>query len=533
MTSKLTPIIPILLFGLGQSMFGQIPQVGFGLAFGGSGQNTGYDVCTTPSGESIVVGSYSTALTLGSSTLPNLGNTDGLIVKVGANGNYLWAKSLSGSGDDLISHTKIDEQGNIYVAGEHSQTASFDGTQNVNNAGKNAFIAKINGNGNLVWQRSIGNDLEVDFNDVAVDGSGNLYGFGEFAGTLNLDGITLTSTGTRNIFVVKFDSSGVAQWAKKMGRQFDNGLRIWVNTVGECSIAGDFLGQIIIGTDTLKSKGLSDAFVARLDLQGNPLWAKSFGGTQTDNCLAITGDAANNIYVSAVFFETVNLGTSTLTSHGKWDILVAKFSDQGTNLWATSFGGSDNDRSNDVELDPQGNLLVTGWYQDTMRVGSSDLISLGGHDVFVATFNSSGVPQNAYSFGGSSIDVGAGIGLDGAGNTYLTGYYFSNDFTVGNLTLPTSSGTRIFVIKLGNQPTSVWKKNEADHPLAHYSLPDHLVFETKTNGYLQLINLKGQVLFQGPIKQNQPFLFPGKREILVFRFVSELDGIQKGMIPGF
>jgi len=508
-------------------------SVGFANAFGTTGQNTGYDVESALNGETITVGSYTGAFSFGTIPMASQGGTEGFVVKSDPNGNYLWAKALSSTGNDLISKVSLDALGNVYIVGEHESTATFDGNTLTNNEGKNAFVAKLNPDGNVVWQRSIGNELDAKFTSLNLDGNGNVYAYGDFNGTLNLDASVLTSVDEKNLFLVKLSNVGVVAWAKSFGKKFDNSSDVWVNPIGESFLTGGFLGRLILGTDTLFSNGLSDVFVARLDVNGNFIWARSIGGSQTDNCFSIVGDSDNNVYFSAVYMGSLTLGGNSYESNGQWDVLTAKYSSNGVPLWSTSFGGSANDRANEVQLDASGNLLVTGWFQDTMQVGPSNLISKGNFDVFVATISSSGVPLLCHSFGGTSQDVGAGIGIDGTGNLYLTGNFFSTDFVVGTVSVPNPIGTKVFLIKLGSSSTSIQQEWVSGSLINQRTFDNYVELESLQDGDLLVSNLKGQIIYQGPLRSKTPIRIPRGKEILFYAFGVGNQNPQVGKIAGF
>ncbi len=530
MNLKAFSIFVCFYFFLSVSAFSQFPEVGFAKSFGASGDNTNYDVEAFPNGESVTVGYYSSPFSFGIISMPHQGGIDGYVVKSDAIGNYVWAKALASNGDDIISEVSFDAAGNVFVVGEHTSTASFGGTSFINNEGKNAFVAKLDPNGEVIWSRSIGNEEDAKFTSLHIDGQGNVFAYGEFGGNLNLDGNSLVSTDVKSLFLLKLNNAGVVVWAKSMGKQFDNSSDVWVNSVGEAVITGGFLGRLILGNDTLFSKGLSDVFISKLNANGDFIWAKSFGGTQVDNCFSIIGDADNNIYCAPVYNGTMLLGGNTFVSNGAWDVLAAKFSPQGDHIWSNSFGGSDHDRSNDIQLDASGNLLVSGWFQDTMQVGPSNLISKGAYDVFVATISPAGIPLVGHSFGGSLIDIGAGLGIDAADNLYISGSFFSTNFSVGSVNLPNPSGTKMYLIKLGNSPTQIGETVEANCQVKQKTFPGYVEWVSNQNGEIAVSNQIGQIVFFGPVRKNEPIRFSGMKELLFYGFIFEKNQRKTGKI---
>jgi hypothetical protein len=124
----------------------------------------------------------------------------------------------------------LDANGDVYVAGYYSDTVDFDpggGTSNLTSAGSSdAFLIKFDNNGNFIWIKGVGGTSSDRGYNVAVDGSGNIYWTGLYSDTVDFDPgpgtSSLTSTGSNDVFVSKFDSSGNFLWAKSMGGVSDD-----------------------------------------------------------------------------------------------------------------------------------------------------------------------------------------------------------------------------------------------------------------------------------------------------------------------
>jgi hypothetical protein len=128
------------------------------------------------------------------------------------------------------------------------------------------------------------------------------------------------------------------------------------------------------------------------------VWVKQFGGSGDDGGYSVTVDGSGNVYTSGGFEDTVDFdpgsGTTNLASAGGADVFAMKMSSSGDLAWAKHFGGTAYDFSYSVAADGLGNVVTTGMFQDTAHfdssVGSTDLTSEGGTDVFVAKLDSSG-----------------------------------------------------------------------------------------------------------------------------------------------
>ena len=172
-----------------------------------------------------------------------------------------------GTSSDIGYGVAVDGSGNVYVTGKLRDTASF-GTTNLTSAGvEDIFVAKYNGSGVLQWVQKAGGTSEDVGLGVAVDGSGNVYVTGYFEGAVTFGTTNLTSEGGNDLFVAKYNGSGVLQWVQKAGgANFDRGNGIAVDGTGNVYVTGNFQSTASFDTTTLSSSaGSWDIFVARID----------------------------------------------------------------------------------------------------------------------------------------------------------------------------------------------------------------------------------------------------------------------------
>ena len=201
----------------------------------------------------------------------------------------------------------------------------------------------------------------------------------------------------------------------------------------------------------MTSSGDIDIFVAKLDSSGNWLWANQAGGTNCDYGHGIAVDDNGNSYIIGNFLESANFGITTLTSSGYYDIFVAKLDINGNWLWAKQAGGTSYDFGNSIAVDTNRNVYVTGFfYSSSCSFGTITLINSSSEyiDIFVAKLDINGNWLWAKQAGGTSDDCGYGITVDVNGNSYITGI-FRGSATFGTTTLTSSGDFDIFVAKLG------------------------------------------------------------------------------------
>ncbi|MBL7765300.1 MAG: hypothetical protein JNJ58_04360 [Chitinophagaceae bacterium] len=216
----------------------------------------------------------------GTFNLTAVGSTyDVFISKLDNNGNFIWAKSFVGTGNDIGAALRTDASGNIHLTGYFTDQIDFDtgpGTFNLNTPGAfvyHAYVCKLNSNGDLLWAKDFG---QTDYNKgqgIAVDKIGNVLTTGVIQGTVDFDpgpGVSSVTTPANefDIYIHKMDSLGNFLWARNVGDvSKDEGFAICVDTLGYIYATGYFHGSSDFnptpGTNILSATNLFDVFVLK------------------------------------------------------------------------------------------------------------------------------------------------------------------------------------------------------------------------------------------------------------------------------
>jgi hypothetical protein len=293
------------------------------------------------------------------------------------------------------------------------------------------------------WSTYLGGSEADSAGAVAVDASGNLYVAGRTASSdfPVLDGLGTTLSGGGDAFVAKVDPSGELVWSSYLGGSSGDSARgVAVDENGSVYLVGytsssDF--PTAGGFDMTYQEG---AFVAKIDASGQSLiWSSYLGGTSGDTAYAVALDGDGNVFVvgytTSTDFPTDNGFDTTFNSPPEFsyhDAFVTKVHASGQSLvWSSYLGGFNCDHARDVAVDGDGNVYVVG---DTE---SGDFPVDGGFDTtfgfvneaFVTKVNSSGESLAWSSYlGGEDDDAAAAIAVDGSGNAYVVGFTRSTDF---------------------------------------------------------------------------------------------------------
>lgn len=267
------------------------------------------------------------------------------------------------------------------------------------------------------------------------------------------------------------------------GEDTEEGLDIAVDASGNIYITGDFYGTATFGNTSITSNGGADIFVAKYNKSGSLIWVKKAGGTGSDYGENIAVDGNGNIYVTGRFKNTTTIGAITLISAGVDDVFTAKYTNSGEVEWAQKAGGNSNDEITGMVADIIGNVYITGNFKNSVFFGNTTIVSAGDKDIFIAKYDSGGILQWVEKAGGVSEDSSQGITIDANENVYITGYFY-NISNFGNYSVTSAGSSDIFTAKY-NPLNDKWIwVNRAGGPSGDY-------------GGDIVTNSKGEVLISG------------------------------------
>ena len=221
---------------------------------GGNGSDMGNSIAVDAAGNVYTTGFFWSTVDFdpgpGVANLTSGGYADIFVSKLDSNGNYVWAKSMAGTGtrDDYGNSITLDASGYLYITGYFENTVDFDpgaGVANLTSAGgTDFFVSKLDNNGNYVWAKNIGGTSNDEGKSITIDAAGNIYTTGSFIGTVDFDpgsgATTLSSSGGNNVFVSKLDNNGDYIWAKSF--KGTKGYSIAIDGAGNVYTTGYFSG---------------------------------------------------------------------------------------------------------------------------------------------------------------------------------------------------------------------------------------------------------------------------------------------------
>jgi hypothetical protein len=326
--------------------------------------------------------------------------------------------------------------------------------------GPGIAIARLDPNGAHVWSKAAS---AYDVTDVAIDSSHALLLVGKLLGTANLGGGQLTSAGSYDVWVAKLAADGTHLWSTSFGGSgWDEPVGVAVDAAGDVYVAGTFESSFGFGATTLVSAGLKDVFVAKLDPNGNPLWAQRFGNASLDHVTYLAVDPAGDVVITGEFDGTIGFGGPLLVSAGGFDAYVAELDPNGGHLWSKRFGDASDQSGESVAFDASGSLLVGAMFQGAIDMGGGPLTSAGGWDICVAKLDAAGGHVWSGRFGGSgdeSPQGPKGFAVAPSGHVFVAGTYTGTP-SLGGPPLPSTGDPNndVFLLELDASGMPLWSQ---------------------------------------------------------------------------
>jgi hypothetical protein len=375
---------------------------------------------------------------------------------------HLWSEHFGDFTDVTALGTAVDEAGNVFVTGEFNVIVDFGGGWLTSEGGGDIYVVKFGPGGAHKWSFAFGDPGEQYGESVAADAAGNVIVVGRMEGTVDFGGGPLTSAGSSDIFVAKFDGDGNHLWSQNFGDEDGQWCQdITVTSVGDFILTGGFNGAVDFGGGPLTSAGGADVYLVKFDSGGNHIWSQCFGDDDHQDGMSVTTDGSGNVSMTGLLMGTADFGGGPLTSSGDSDIFVASFDGDGNHLWSQRFGSTDIDLGLGIAADTHGNVLLTGGFTGVADFGGGPLFGVGGMDIYLAKFDGDGNHVWSRRFGGQSWDTGECVTVDGSNNVLLTGWFQqSTDF--GGGALSSAGCSDIFVAKFDGDGNHLWSQQFGD-----------------------------------------------------------------------
>ena len=430
-------------------------------AVGGSMQDDEiYEMVFDSQGNVIVCGTIYQASQFGAIMVETEGEGDILLAKLSKTGSWEWAVSAGTAlYYDECRGVTVDSNDNVYGTGYFQGSVNF-GNTTVTTTGFDGWLARVNSTGQFDWAMKFGGfDVDVGW-DLVADNYDNLYVTGYYQNFTEFDSTQLSAQGQSDnarFFVAYYNiSSSQWDWAKDTS---GSGNSIPYQIVVESSTNAAYIAGYSTGTEqwggsfTSSPQSTYAGFVVKYSDTGAFIWGQNTGGTQCfgGNCgvyfnnIVIHPDGG--IVVGGNFLQTYKKqGGTVVSGQGSWDLLLLRYSANGTQIWDYHAGGSSDDRLQALSINPKGQVQFGGNHLDDLKFGTTTLAknySNNKYDGFIGQLDNDSDFQWAMSIGGADNDtVGALLAMDDG--TLVAGGDFSGTVWFGG-TPRTATDQDVFV----------------------------------------------------------------------------------------
>ncbi len=341
-------------------------QITFQKTFEKDGGGNGF-ACLQTSDEGYIIGGYTATF----------GSSDAYLIKTDVNGDTSWTKTFGGSGADAGWSIDQTSDGGYIIAGYSNSFGA--GNDDV-------YLIKTDMNGDTVWTKTYGgtNNERGNYIKQTSDGGYIITGYTESFGA-----------GGQDLYVIKLGATGDSLWIKTFGGT--------MNDVGNSIIQTADGGYIVTGVSYSFGAGNGDVYLVKLDVNGDSLWTKAYGGTSLDYGYSVQQTSSGS-YIVAGYTESFGAGN--------YDCYVFKIDVNGDTLWTKTYGGTSVDQGRDIQETSDNGFIVTGW---TFSFGA------GGADVFVIRTDTNGDTLWTKTIGGPLDDQARSVRETADDGYILTG----------------------------------------------------------------------------------------------------------------
>lgn len=381
----------------------------YALSLGGNQNDIGISIAANENGEVYVAGTFRSTADFdpspGSQLRTSNGGLDFFVLKLSAEGNFMWVHTFGGSADDEALAVSLSADDGLVISGIFRNLVDFDpgaGVQNLNGgAFGDAFLLKLSPDGDFVWAKRYGGNGRDQINSIAIADNDMIYATGTFESTANFnpDGpaFNLSSNGSSDCFLLNVNNDGsFANAIGFGGNAADRATRVATASNGRISICGSFRNSVNFNPSSeaqiRTSNGETDIFIIQYDEFLQQEWIYTAGGTSVENALGIAMHANGKVIATGEFsgdaeFDS-NLGPVILNAAGNNDIFLIILDQDGSMIDAQAQGGASVDYGRLISVKDD-YFIQSGVFSETVNFntsGTSELTSNQGTGVFISRY---------------------------------------------------------------------------------------------------------------------------------------------------
>lgn len=413
--------------------------------FGGLNADIVEDVAADAEGNVYVTGTFRDELPVGTEQLVAVAGdgeatTDVFVASFSPEGDFRWARSFGSAENEKPFGIETSPDGDVFVVGNSQGLIAFDASVLAHRGQGDLFAVKFSPDGDYRWSQSWGGQFTETARDIAVNAAGDLYITGAWQGLFVAGSATYsaeTDWSAMEVLVLAIDgSSGAVKWSNSFnGFLVDTGTAIAADAAGNVVVGLSYQYDLDINGAEFEVGDSYHAAIVRLGPSGEVTFANTYG--VDGEVVEVTGigvTADGHTYATGVFSGTQNFGGEDLANPVRGhDAFVLGLNEAGEHLFSHRYGGEGFDQPLDLVVAASGDFSIAGRFDGELVFGETELLAVGGYDMFVATFSGpTGELRGARSFGGPEDDQANGIAADPWTGIYVAGYTGGGAFEFGD-----------------------------------------------------------------------------------------------------
>jgi hypothetical protein len=299
---------------------------------------------------------------------------------------------------------------------------------------------------------------------VTTDSSGNVYVTGDYSGSMTIQGTTINSLGSYDVYVAKFNAAGTLQWLKSGGGSTGNdvGTSVAVDGDGNVVVSGQTWEGSTFGifTDSASS-GSFDAFVVKYNSAGTEQWLRVEGGPGADSARSVAIDGDDEIYVTGQISSTTTFAGVAVSNLGQSDQFMLKYDTSGSTLFLRTGGGDSAENPWAIAVGPDESIYIAGYSPSTtLTFGSANSTNNDAQfQAYLVKYNSSGTAQwmkaSDQLTSESGGNYGTGVAVSSTGLVHFGGSTVG-EVTFGGSTFGSTGIYSSFLIQYDSSGVEQW-----------------------------------------------------------------------------
>lgn len=465
--------IVLLLVFFAQITFAQAPNIQWQKTYGGSHYDAATSVLQTVDGGYIVAGFSESN---DGDVTGNHGSEDYWIVKIDNNGAIQWQKSLGGNSQDFVSDIKQTSDGGYVVVGSSSST-----DVNTTLGSWDCWIVKLSSSGDIQWKKAYGGSgMDMAFAIQQTSDGGYIMA----GSSPSNDGDATENHGRTDAWIIKLNGNGAIQWQKSFGGSGDESATAIQQTADGGYVFAGFTTSND-GDVTDNHGGLKNWWFVKLNSNGVIQWQKPIRGDRANEAKSIqkTSDGG---YIVAGYSQSYN---GNFGGYLEYNYMIVKLDSSGVIQWQKSLGGSKDDQANAIQQTSDGCYIVAGY---SFSNNGNPSGNHGQSDFWIVKLDNNGGIQWQKSLGGSGYDSASSIQQTSDGGYIIAGLSSSND---GDVTGNHRSHFNYWVVKLNPENLSTLESANKNNILIENPVKTQLNIKSKeTIISIQLYNMEGKLI---------------------------------------